>query len=174
MSERMEIEAASIIINSSEDGHSPTVQLLGASEEGGALVVNSILSTKDARLWTSVTRVLRPTSFEECWRSEKRLLASISSPYKIERVDIGGHFINTIVFNADSDKSGLPPLVLTHGWGGGLGLWWKNFDALAQSGRTIYALDWLGMGRSSRPSFPAELLNGKAVEKVFICRHGCS
>jgi cardiolipin-specific phospholipase len=46
---------------------------------------------------------------------------------------------------------------LLHGYGAGLGFFYRNFPALgswAASRRTpVYALDWLGMGRSSRPPF---------------------
>ncbi|MCJ1312074.1 hypothetical protein MMC25_005748 [Agyrium rufum] len=45
-------------------------------------------------------------------------------------------------------------LVMLHGYGAGLGFFYKNFEALSQAkGWKVYALDMLGMGRSSRPSF---------------------
>jgi len=59
-------------------------------------------------------------------------------------VDVGGHHINTIKLGSG------PPLVMIHGFGGGVGIWIGNLDALAQH-YTIYALDLLGFGRSSRP-----------------------
>lgn len=48
-----------------------------------------------------------------------------------------------------------PPLLLLHGFGGGLALWVKNFAALSQH-YTVYAIDILGFGTSSRPEFDAE------------------
>ena len=45
-------------------------------------------------------------------------------------------------------------LVMLHGYGAGLGFFYKNFDALSRVPHwKLYALDLLGMGRSSRPSF---------------------
>ena len=45
-------------------------------------------------------------------------------------------------------------LVMLHGYGAGLGFFYKNFEGLSRNkGWKIYALDMLGMGRSSRPPF---------------------
>ena len=45
-------------------------------------------------------------------------------------------------------------LVMLHGYGAGLGFFYKNFEGLSRRpGWKIYALDMLGMGRSSRPAF---------------------
>src|SRR5438874_8522635 len=45
-------------------------------------------------------------------------------------------------------------LVILHGYGAGLGFFYKNFEALSRAkGWQLFALDLLGMGRSSRPPF---------------------
>ncbi|KAH8656109.1 Alpha/Beta hydrolase protein [Tricladium varicosporioides] len=45
-------------------------------------------------------------------------------------------------------------LVMLHGYGAGLGFFYKNFEGLSRvPGWKLYALDMLGMGRSSRPPF---------------------
>lgn len=45
-------------------------------------------------------------------------------------------------------------LVIVHGYGAGLGFFYKNFEGLSRPrGWHLYALDMLGMGRSSRPPF---------------------
>jgi len=45
-------------------------------------------------------------------------------------------------------------LVMLHGYGAGLGFFYKNFEGLSRvKGLRLYALDMLGMGRSSRPPF---------------------
>ena len=66
-----------------------------------------------------------------------------------------GHRIWTLRFNPRAQRV---PLVLIHGFGGGVGLWAMNVDTLSQN-RTVYAFDMLGFGRSSRPQLstdPAE------------------
>ncbi|KAK5121660.1 hypothetical protein LTR85_004832 [Meristemomyces frigidus] len=45
-------------------------------------------------------------------------------------------------------------LVMLHGYGAGLGFFYKNFEGLSRLPHwKLYALDMLGMGRSSRPPF---------------------
>lgn len=45
-------------------------------------------------------------------------------------------------------------LVMLHGYGAGLGFFYKNFESISRSkGWKLYALDMLGMGNSSRPPF---------------------
>ena len=45
-------------------------------------------------------------------------------------------------------------LVMLHGYGAGLGFFYKNFEGLSRlPGWRLFALDLLGMGRSSRPPF---------------------
>uniref|UniRef100_A0A665WY14 (Lyso)-N-acylphosphatidylethanolamine lipase n=1 Tax=Echeneis naucrates TaxID=173247 RepID=A0A665WY14_ECHNA len=56
------------------------------------------------------------------------------------------------------------PLVMVHGFGGGVGLWIRNLDTLSRS-RPVYAFDLLGFGRSSRPPFPSD---ASKAEQQFV------
>ena len=51
-----------------------------------------------------------------------------------------------------------------HGFGSGVGLWALNIDDLCKR-QTVYAIDVLGFGRSSRPDFPGD---GAEVERDFV------
>lgn len=54
-------------------------------------------------------------------------------------------------------------LVMLHGYGAGLGFFYKNFEPLSRAqGWKIYALDLLGMGRSSRPPFKINVKDRQA------------
>lgn len=67
-------------------------------------------------------------------------------------------FINTLSITSTSPcNSAPPPAVLLHGYGAGLGFFFKNFGVLgewaAARQSSVYAIDWLGMGRSARVPF---------------------
>ncbi|OBR02767.1 Alpha beta hydrolase [Colletotrichum higginsianum IMI 349063] len=58
-------------------------------------------------------------------------------------------------------------LVIIHGYGAGLGFFYKNFEPLSRpKGWKLYALDMLGMGNSTRPPFKvtAKDQQGKTAE----------
>jgi cardiolipin-specific phospholipase len=76
------------------------------------------------------------------------------------RVDLATpkHYINTLSIKSTSPSpSPPPPTVVLHGYGAGLGFFFHNFPTLAKwagrRGADVYALDWLGMGRSARVPF---------------------
>ncbi|KAF9652145.1 alpha/beta-hydrolase [Thelephora ganbajun] len=67
-------------------------------------------------------------------------------------------YINTLSIVSTSPCNSSPaPAVLLHGYGAGLGFFFKNFSALgewaASRRSSVYAIDWLGMGRSARVPF---------------------
>ena len=72
---------------------------------------------------------------------------------------MGAQYINTFMMNPPESSSKADddvPIVMTHGFGSGLAMFYRNLDDLsARSGRRVYAVDWLGMGRSSRPEYPS-------------------
>lgn len=106
-----------------------------------------------------------------CFESTQAMELSrfpLSSPgvpctYKKEPVRISnGNSIWTLMFS--HNMSSKTPLVLLHGFGGGLGLWALNFEDLSTD-RPVYAFDLLGFGRSSRPRFDSD---AEEVENQFV------
>ncbi|XP_032681775.1 1-acylglycerol-3-phosphate O-acyltransferase ABHD5 isoform X1 [Odontomachus brunneus] len=86
--------------------------------------------------------------------AEKKILSCLKTAYRGWYVDIGpvvgtADKIWTISLNEESSKT---PIVLLHGLASGVALWCMNLDALAIH-RPVYAIDILGFGRSSRPTF---------------------
>lgn len=58
-----------------------------------------------------------------------------------------------------------PPVVLLPGYGAGACFFWRNIDGLAPHAR-LFAVDWLGTGRSGRPPFTAR--GQEEAEAFFI------
>lgn len=75
--------------------------------------------------------------------------------------------IRSLVANKHTEDKATP-LVLLHGFASGIGLWVLNIDSLSKD-RPLYALDILGFGSSSRPSFSrdAETAENQLVESKF-------
>ena len=76
------------------------------------------------------------------------------------RVQLSAHnrYLNTLSIKpASPSPTAPPPAVLLHGYGAGLGFFFHNFPPLAdwaaRRGTSVFALDWLGMGRSARVPF---------------------
>ncbi|XP_067837812.1 1-acylglycerol-3-phosphate O-acyltransferase ABHD5 isoform X2 [Heptranchias perlo] len=91
------------------------------------------------------------------------MLQGVRSKFTKDYVSLpSGNKIWTLIFSQDiQDKT---PLVLIHGFGGGVGLWTLNFDALSLE-RTVYAFDLVGFGQSSRPHFSSD---AELAEKQFV------
>lgn len=68
------------------------------------------------------------------------------------------------------EASAPPPVLLLHGYGAGLGFFFRNFPALgrwvASTGAPLHALDWLGMGRSARVPFRVRAPRADAHARV--------
>ncbi|XP_069796942.1 (Lyso)-N-acylphosphatidylethanolamine lipase isoform X2 [Narcine bancroftii] len=95
---------------------------------------------------------------------EARILQGLTSHFEGRYVKLpSSHQIWTLTLGMERGSDD-PPLVLVHGFGGGLGLWIQNLECLSRR-RQLLAFDLLGFGRSSRPSFPSE---PELVEAEFV------
>ncbi|XP_049439155.1 1-acylglycerol-3-phosphate O-acyltransferase ABHD5 [Epinephelus fuscoguttatus] len=133
---------------------------------------HSLLST----LWGYVDSTIRqcwilswlpswcPTSQIMLQTAEDMMLRCVNSTFFKQYVPISNsNLLWTLTFNRDHVKH-KSPMVLLHGFGGGVGLWAQNLDALSQH-RPVFAMDLLGFGRSSRPLFST---NAQEAEDQFV------
>ncbi|XP_047454252.1 1-acylglycerol-3-phosphate O-acyltransferase ABHD5 isoform X2 [Mugil cephalus] len=96
-----------------------------------------------------------PTSQSQLQAAEDRMLRCVNAAFTKQFVPISNNNVLwtlTICRDSVKDKT---PMVLLHGFGGGVGLWAQNLEALSQS-RPVFALDLLGFGQSTRPLFSTE------------------
>ncbi|XP_060677706.1 (Lyso)-N-acylphosphatidylethanolamine lipase-like isoform X2 [Hemiscyllium ocellatum] len=115
-----------------------------------------------------------PTSMAHLKAVEGRILSGIRSRMESRYVRLKcGEKIWTVSLSPEVEGAvpsgqGSPgsrtPLVLVHGFGGGLGLWVQNMESLCRQ-RPVHAFDLLGFGRSSRPLFPSD---PEEVEGQFV------
>ncbi|CCI42566.1 unnamed protein product [Albugo candida] len=111
-----------------------------------AVLVLGLAATK-GRYWDWV-----PATYEQLERAEKRILQrNIRVPFVISKVaQLGTVFIPCTGKNPQSEK--VRDLVLVHGFAGGNALWAANLEELAKC-FNVYAVEWIGVGRSDRPDF---------------------
>ncbi|KAI0502760.1 Alpha/Beta hydrolase protein [Xylaria bambusicola] len=141
------------------------------------------LGYKDAvqQWWTSVTPTVAERNVISCIPYLREAIAADTSPlarvpsaedpgqtatsaqndpfgprmWKSTMVELSGK--NRGINEFSIERVGEPvddALVMLHGYGAGLGFYYKNFEPLSRlTGWKIYALDWLGMGNSKRPPF---------------------
>nr|CAB3219659.1 abhydrolase domain-containing protein 4 [Phallusia mammillata] len=105
----------------------------------------------------------KPTSEQHLIKAESCMLKVVKCPLKKLYVDLpSGERLWTVIANPDvNDKI---PLVMLHGFGGGIGFWAMNYEALSKD-RPVYTFDLLGFGRSSRPKFND---SPEEAEEIFI------
>lgn len=112
----------------------------------------------------------RPTSMSLLKTAESKILACIQNDLWARFVTLPNQdriWTMTITNKAvrkPAEQAAKIPLVMVHGFGGGVGLWIRNLDTLSQS-RPVYAFDLLGFGRSSRPHFPSDATK---AEEQFV------
>ncbi|XP_072219771.1 (Lyso)-N-acylphosphatidylethanolamine lipase isoform X1 [Leuresthes tenuis] len=112
----------------------------------------------------------RPTSMSLLKTTESKILACIQNDLWARFVTLPNQdriwtlTLTNKMVRKSSAHAPKTPLVMVHGFGGGVGLWIRNLDALSHS-RPIYAFDLLGFGRSSRPYFPSDATK---AEEQFV------
>uniref|UniRef100_A0A1A7WSI9 (Lyso)-N-acylphosphatidylethanolamine lipase n=1 Tax=Iconisemion striatum TaxID=60296 RepID=A0A1A7WSI9_9TELE len=112
----------------------------------------------------------RPTSMSLLKTAESKILSCIQNDLWARFVTLPNQdriwtlSLTNKLAPKPADQASKTPLVMVHGFGGGVGLWIRNLDALSRS-RTVHAFDLLGFGRSSRPHFPSDAAK---AEEQFV------
>ncbi|XP_068594112.1 (Lyso)-N-acylphosphatidylethanolamine lipase [Cebidichthys violaceus] len=112
----------------------------------------------------------RPTSMSLLKTTESKILACIQNDLWARFVTLPNQdriwtlTLSKKAARKPAEQAPKTPLVMVHGFGGGVGLWIRNMDALSRS-RPLYAFDLLGFGRSSRPPFPSDAAK---AEEQFV------
>lgn len=102
--------------------------------------------------------------------TESKILACIQSDLWARFVTLSNQdriwtlTLTNKVARKPAEQAPKTPLVMVHGFGGGVGLWIRNLEPLSRS-RPVYAFDLLGFGRSSRPAFPSDATK---AEEQFV------
>ncbi|XP_030642936.1 (Lyso)-N-acylphosphatidylethanolamine lipase-like [Chanos chanos] len=115
----------------------------------------------------------RPTSLSLLKSSESKILDCIQNDLWARFVSLPNQDrIWTLSVTHKSFHNALKPaaqtpLVMVHGFGGGVALWIRNLDPLCRS-RPVIAFDLLGFGRSSRPRFPLDPVQAEQKSVVSI------
>ncbi|XP_004077692.1 1-acylglycerol-3-phosphate O-acyltransferase ABHD5 [Oryzias latipes] len=105
-----------------------------------------------------------PTSHKLLQAAEEKMLRCVNTSLTKQFICMSNGdqlWTLSLVSDAVKDKT---PMVLLHGFGGGVGLWAQNLDALSAC-RPVFALDLLGFGQSSRPEFSTQ---PEAAEDQFV------
>ncbi|XP_029930126.1 (Lyso)-N-acylphosphatidylethanolamine lipase [Myripristis murdjan] len=112
----------------------------------------------------------RPTSMSLLKSTEAKILACIQNDLWARFVTLSNQdriwtlTLTKKMVRKPVEQVPKTPLVMVHGFGGGVGLWIRNLDVLSRS-RPVYAFDLLGFGRSSRPPFPTDPVQ---AEEQFV------
>jgi len=95
------------------------------------------------------------------------------SEIKSKKLSLPSGILNYIEIQNQSvdSSSNKSTLVLTHGYGSGLGFFYANYDALCSQYDRVVAVDWLGMGASSRDANIAKPISRGACSTTSWC-HG--
>lgn len=101
--------------------------------------------------------------------TESLMLSTVKTPHKRFFVDLGNCVgtndrIWTLAMNTDLDHEQHTPMVLLHGYASALAFWMLNLDTFAAE-RPVYAVDLLGFGKSSRPTFSNE---PQEIEEQYV------
>ncbi|GLD99987.1 hypothetical protein PINS_up008715 [Pythium insidiosum] len=121
------------------------------------LTVPVVVTLAHAKFWI-------PARYSELERIERQILErNVRSTFHLLKVaGLGTVFVPT---TSSKGKAGTKTLVLIHGFAAGNALWACNLDFLAQH-YDVYAIEWVGQGRSDRPDFTT--YEQEEADRIFV------
>ncbi|KAJ0396901.1 hypothetical protein ATCC90586_010113 [Pythium insidiosum] len=121
------------------------------------LSIPVVIALAHAKFWI-------PARYSELERIERSILErNVKSPFHLLKVaGLGTVFVPTTSSKA---KASVKTLVLIHGFAAGNALWACNLDFLAEH-YDVYAIEWVGQGRSDRPEFTT--YEQEEADRIFV------
>ncbi len=89
-----------------------------------------------------------------------------SAAHTVAHADSGDvvHSIEVLHPESPERNTERRPVVLLHGYGAALGIFWRNLDALSRHDELrVFAVDWLGMVRAWSPRSAFDIASGGAL-----------
>lgn len=130
----------------------------------------------------SLVRVYRPTSDSQARKAEETLLRHAGYPlddptrFRQDRTILGDgsdplRFMNTVILDQaglEAPNSDRSVVVMVNGLGAALGVFYQNIEPLSRMipNSRIFAIDWLGTGRSGRPRYPDDPENDPPLDGI--------
>ena len=111
----------------------------------------------------NIANIWNQSSEELLQYHETQLLRHLQTQYSIKQIPSGKEFINTVEILGS--KSTVTPIVVIHGFASALATFVNMLRALSEHCPRVYAIDLLGFGRSSKPTFPVD---DRACEALFV------
>lgn len=119
--------------------------------------VIELVPINDGKDWINTLRLLSPSPSRADQNLRDLLDASNSTQQLLHKQEYA------IPFDFYAKDESKKNLVIAHGFGAGLGFFYRNYPQLSRlPNYNVFAIDWLGMGNSSRPSFPRKSSNEQA------------
>eukprot|EP00753_Platysulcus_tardus_P007390 PLAT15172.1.p1 GENE.PLAT15172.1~~PLAT15172.1.p1 ORF type:complete len:420 (-),score=164.29 PLAT15172.1:75-1304(-) len=143
--------------------------------------ISTLVAVLDATLprssvWLKVRSLWIPHSTARSASAEAWILANITGKWSLDDIVLSdGRTMRTLEcerLQVEGDDAGIEaseevPVVMLHGFGSALGMWFAAGDfPILRSKHRVYALDWPGWGRSSRHHWSARSL--RAAEDYFV------
>lgn len=111
------------------------------------------LEAQPPSLWQRYTR-WRQTSRAEAQAAERSLLSLSGLSFTTHDVPVSVSDASDFVHGVKTGGKG-SAVVLAHGYGAGLGFWFRTLRPVAEAGHEVHAVDWRGCGLSGRPPWRA-------------------